>query len=426
MERRLTTLFPSIALEDHAEAVGVVERDSKFQIPAMVWAFVFGFAAGESRTLAAFRRAYNATADKTLSPGGFYQRLTPLFATYLRDLVEFALDEVAVPHTVSDEFDRFRDVMIADATVLRLHRFLREEYQGLREEQAGAKLHLLHNVTDRTIEKISITGERPHDSTEFSTGSWLEGRLLILDLAYFKYRRFARIDENGGYFVSRLKTNTKPEIVAELREWRGRAIPLEGEQVFEIAEDLHRKYVDVEVEVEFRRGPYAGTRSWDTKWFRVVGVRNEDANDYHFYITNLPRERFLPKDIATLYRCRWAVELLFRELKTLYDLDEFDTSNPVVVKILLYAAVLTLLVNRELLDLVIEHADDDAVFPPERWAATFRSHAQQILKRLSDYLDYSPPPLLDRMAADAQKIHQERPILQERFATATQSTAGVS
>jgi putative transposase len=68
IERRLTTLFPSTALEDHAETVGVVERDSKIQIPALVWAFVFGFAAGESRTLAAFRRAYNATADKTLSP----------------------------------------------------------------------------------------------------------------------------------------------------------------------------------------------------------------------------------------------------------------------------------------------------------------------------------------------------------------------
>ena len=73
--------------------------------------------------------------------------------------------------------------MIADATVLRLHRFLRDEYQGLREKQVGAKLHLLHNGTDQTLETISITGERPHDSTEFDTGSWLYGRLLILDLA---------------------------------------------------------------------------------------------------------------------------------------------------------------------------------------------------------------------------------------------------
>jgi len=68
------------------------------------------------------------------------------------------------------------------------------------------------------------------------------------------------------------------------------AILLEGEQVFEITEDLQRKYVDVEVEVEFGRGSYAGTRSWDTKRFRVVGVCNEDADDYHFYITNLLRK----------------------------------------------------------------------------------------------------------------------------------------
>ena len=176
----------------------------------------------------------------------------------------------------------------------------------------------------------------------------------------------------------------------------------------------------------FRRGPYAGTRSWDTKRFRVVGVRNEDADDYHFYLTNLSREWLFPADIATIYRCRWEVGLLFRELKTLYDLDEFNTSNAAVVQILLYAAVLTLLVSRELLGLVIEHAGDDAVFPPERWASTFRSHAQQILKRLSDYLDYSPPPLLERIAADAQKIHQERPILQEQLATVAQPTAGVS
>jgi len=80
--RRLTTLFPSEFLEEHAEELGVVERDRKLQIPAFVWAFVFGFAAGESRTLAGFRRSYNSTADETISPSGFYQWLTPTLAEY--------------------------------------------------------------------------------------------------------------------------------------------------------------------------------------------------------------------------------------------------------------------------------------------------------------------------------------------------------
>jgi len=107
-------------------------------------------------------------------------------------------------------------------------------------------------------------------------------------------------------------------------------------------------------------------------------------------------------------------------LKTQYELDEFDTSNPVVVEILLYAALLSLVVSRELLDLVTEQADDGIVFPPERWAATFRSHARLILHELGEYLDYSPPSLLEQLIEDAQKIHQQRLILQETLATATQ------
>ncbi|WP_342766031.1 transposase [Halorubrum ezzemoulense] len=106
-----------------------------------------------------------------------------------------------------------------------------------------------------------------------------------------------------------------------------------------------------------RRGPRRGRR-------RLPPLHHESAE-----------RRVFPADLATLYRCRWEVETLFRELKTQYELDEFDTSDPDVVKILLYAALLSLLVSRELLDLVTEQADDEIVFPPERWAATFRSHA---------------------------------------------------
>ena len=58
--------------------------------------------------------------------------------------------------------------------------------------------------------------------------------------------------------------------------------------------------------------------------------------------------------------------MLFRELKTQYELDEFGTSEPAVVEILVYAALLSLLVSRDLFGLVTEVADDQTVFPPER------------------------------------------------------------
>ena len=140
--------------------------------------------------------------------------------------------------------------------------------------------------------------------------------------------------------MSRLKLNANPVITNGLREWRGDAIPLEGEQIQDVVDNLYRQYIDVEIEAEFQRRPYVGTQSWDTKTFSVVGVRNEDADKHHLDITKLPREEFYPEDISTLYRCRWEVELLFRELKTQYELDEFTTSKSDVIEILLYSALL--------------------------------------------------------------------------------------
>jgi len=143
-------------------------------------------------------------------------------------------------------------------------------------------------------------------------------------------------------------------------EWRGRAIPLEGSfrEVLDDLADVHRCGGRSRVQAwAVQRDAVAGYET-----VRVVGVRNEDADDYHLYVTNLSREEFFPADLAQIYRCRWEVELLFRELKTQYDLDEFDTSNEDVVKILLYAALLSLLVSRELLELVTEQAGDGSCF----------------------------------------------------------------
>jgi len=46
-------------------------------------------------------------------------------------------------------------------------------------------------------------------------------------------------------------------------------------------------------------------------------------------------------------------------------------------------------------------------------------YAHLILHELGEFLGYSPP-LLDRLIEDAQKVHKQRPVLQETLATATQ------
>src|SRR5699024_6842154 len=146
-------------------------------------------------------------------------------------------------------------------------------------------------------------------------------------------------------------------------------------------DDLHRDVIDVDGEVGFKRRIYNGTRSRAVETFRVVGVWNDEEERYHLYITNLPEEDYSAADIAKLYQARWEVELLFRELKTTYGLDEITSGKPEVVEALILIALLSLVVSRTLRELFIEileeqqDEEDDAeassLLPRERWARAF-------------------------------------------------------
>ncbi|MBI3926959.1 MAG: transposase [Armatimonadetes bacterium] len=58
-----------------------------------------------------------------------------------------------------------------------------------------------------------------------------------------------------------------------------------------------------------------------------MGVRNDDTGAYHLYLTNIPADRLSPEDIARTYAARWEVELIFKELKSHYRLEEIPTTN---------------------------------------------------------------------------------------------------
>lgn len=292
-----------------------------------------------------------------------------------------------------------------------MHRLL-AAFPATHDDQSGAKLHLVYNVTKQTLAQFKLTDERTHESSQFRTGNWLRGRLFLFDLGFYGYRRFALIDENDGYFVSRLKKNANPLIVGERRKWRGRAISLTGSHLRDHLAKLTRKHIDVTGEFGFKRRQYGESQSAATREFRVVGVRNEDTDDYHLYVTNLPNE-FTPEQVAALYSFRWKVEMLFRELKSRYGLEKFETGDKAIAELLVVAALLTLLVSRALLA-VFQELDPDVEYPAERWATTFRSVAQPVLGDLGLALGHPPPNLPELVRREARQPERSRLTLNKR------------
>ena len=76
----------------------------------------------------------------------------------------------------------FRDVLAADATVIKLHRLLARRFPGTRTNSApaAAKLHLVMSVRGTGAHKVKVTGERAKDHRTLQMGPWVEGRLLLL------------------------------------------------------------------------------------------------------------------------------------------------------------------------------------------------------------------------------------------------------
>jgi hypothetical protein len=111
-----------------------------------------------------------------------------------------------------------------------------------------------------------------------------------------------------------------------------------------------------------------------------VGLRAPQPGRYHLYITNIPEEKLSAEDIQATYALRWQIELLFKELKSTYRLEDMPSRKRVVVEALLYAAILTLLVSRRLLAALRHRRPGIAARTPLlRWALALESVAPELL-----------------------------------------------
>jgi putative transposase len=279
----LRSLFPTRWLNATAREVGLVERRRKVAPAAVFWALVLGFAVGHRRSIASLRRFYRATTGTTLVPSSFYDWFSEATVRFLKRALVRAVDRLAEPSgELREHLSRFKDLVVADATVIRLRDALAGAYAACRTNHTRAtmKLHLVMSVFGAGARKVTITGERINERRRLGVGPWVAGRLLLFDLGYFKWQLFERICENGGYFVSRLRDDVSPVIVAENRRGRGAARSLAGRRLGDVKAGLAREVVDLLVEVEFTRRGYLGHARCERTIFRVVGVRHGTARKH--------------------------------------------------------------------------------------------------------------------------------------------------
>lgn len=374
MRRTLSKVVSKRFLEKSAVESGFIVRDRKIDAVAFFWTLVLGFGVGSAKSFASLRRCYERETGESLVPSAFYDRFTPALVAWLECVLTQVLSHAAEPaRALRGRLSAFQDVLLMDGTVLRLHDQLEKCFAACRTNhtKAAAKLTVVMSVVGRGPRRLELTSERRHDSKLHGVGEWVRGRLLLFDLGYYSYLMFSTIGRYGGFFVTRLKDNANPVIVDEG--------PLCGQSLQDVLASIRRPVLDTRVQVRFKRK----NGSIGHAIHRVVAIRNDETRRYHLYITNVAPEMLDAQDIARVYAARWEIEILFRQLKSQFRLDQFPSSKKEAVRALIMASIITLVVSRTFwMDVQRRNRHLADRIPHERFAKLFEVLSQPFLTLL--------------------------------------------
>jgi len=204
----MTSILSPRVIREAARRLGVVRRERKVDVVALVQVLVLGFGGARRRTIAGFRRAYELATGVTLAPSAFYGRLTPALAELLRELTLRVFERLgANARRMHLALSALLEVFIADGSLVRLGDALEPWYPSVwtNHTKASAKLHVIMNAATRTPRFFELHPGKCHDVTLLRIGPWVNSRMLIGDLAYYQGKLFRAIQQEEGYFLFRVK-----------------------------------------------------------------------------------------------------------------------------------------------------------------------------------------------------------------------------
>ena len=387
LENTIRTIFPEMWLRKLAVKTCFIKRERKIKSEVIFWVLTLGFCVYNQHTIASLKRLYEIEANISISDSSWYDRFTPELVEFLHQCVIHGIEELAKEpgKKLSKKLEDFQDVLIQDSTIVRLHSSLAAKFPAARARTvaAGLKVGVMVSAVANGPKTIALYSEKTAEIKTLRIGPWIKDRILLVDLGFYKNQMFARVEENGGFFVSRIKKNMNP-IVVSIEEGvpKTKCKEFIGKTVNECIEQLSGKDFDTVVKIVFKRRKYKGKQKKDEMRVRLVAVYNDEDQKHHIYITNIQKDVLNAKDIAKLYGARWDIELLFKELKSRYALDVLETKNVHIIEAFIWSAMLTLIVSRRIYSLVKNSAANSKKkyrYTQLRWSKIFAEKAADLL-----------------------------------------------
>jgi hypothetical protein len=227
-------------------------------------------------------------------------------------------------HHISDS--RIKEVIkkqieIIDSTTISLFQEIlkcvgRNPQDGRRK--GGIKVHTVMNVDEAVPKMIWFTPATTHDHILLNKLKMDPNTIYVFDKGYNDYKAFRMFCENQTGFVTRLKDNAVYETIEKQP----------------IGEYIHSGVLEDEIITIIVKDNEGQSKLK----LRKVKFYDRELKRVFEFLTNLFEMR--ADLIAAIYKLRWQIELLFKQLKQNFPLKYFLGDNENAIKIQIYCALI--------------------------------------------------------------------------------------
>lgn len=184
------------------------------------------------------------------------------------------------------------------------------------KQKGGMKVHTLLNADEQVPQLLWFSSAATNDICFWDKIEFKKNAIYVFDRGYIDYNRYDQLTKDEVSFVTRLKDNAT----------------FETEQELEIDDNVDPGVIKDEwIRLPIRNN--GRIVSW-IKLRRVAYWDNDNQRVFAF-LTNIKEHDMNGGNIALLYKQRWQIELLFKQLKQNFPLKYFlgDNVNAIVIQV---------------------------------------------------------------------------------------------
>lgn len=213
-------------------------------------------------------------------------------------------------------------VFIIDSTTISLFKAImkcvgRKPLDG--KSKGGIKVHTMLNAYEEVPQLIHFTDAATHDHTFLSRLSLQRHQIALFDKGYVDYQQYAKWTEGDIFFVTRLKDKAAYEQLQEI----------------DIPDDCPADYIkDEKIQLRYKNE----SKEEQTLTLRRVVYYDKEKDRIFSFLTNIMD--MTAEQIGLLYKMRWQIELLFKQLKQNFPLKYFLGDNENAIKIQIWCTLI--------------------------------------------------------------------------------------